>query len=65
MATNLGIDESLLSKAYELSGLKSKKATVNEALAEYVSRRKQLEIKKLFGKIDFDEDYDYKKGRHR
>ena len=65
MATNLGIDESLLNEAYQMSGLKSKKATVNEALAEYVRHRKQLEIIKVFGKIEMDQDYDYKKGRHR
>jgi hypothetical protein len=38
-------------------------ATVTEALEEYIRHRKQLEILDLFGKIDYDDDYDYKKGR--
>jgi hypothetical protein len=36
---------------------------VNAALEEYIRRRKQLEVIKLFGTIDFDPDYDYKKNR--
>jgi len=33
------------------------------ALNEFINRRKQMEILKLFGKLDPDPDYDYKKGR--
>ena len=63
MATNLAIDEKLLSEALRISGLKTKKDTVNEALKEYVLRRKQGEIVDLFGGISYAEDYDYKKLR--
>ena len=35
------------------------------ALKEFVDRRKQLEIIDIFGKMDPDPDYDYKKGRTR
>lgn len=65
MATNLSIDESLLSEAQKAAGLKTKKDTVNEALREFIQRRKQLEALTLFGQIDFDPEYDYKKGRSR
>src|SRR5262245_21033535 len=65
MATNLGIDETLLAEALRAGGHKTKKETVNEALREYVQRRKQIEIVKLFGKIDFDRAYDYKRQRKR
>ena len=65
MATNLAIDDKLLNVALEISGMKTKKDTVNLALKEFVDRRKQLEIIKLFGKMDPDPDYDYKKGRTR
>ena len=65
MATNLAINQELLLEALEVSGLKTKKDTVNLALKEFVNRRKQLEIFKLFGKLDPDPDYDYKKGRSR
>jgi Arc/MetJ family transcription regulator len=65
MATNLAIDDKLLSEALEIGGLKTKKETVNEALREFIQRRKQLEILKLSGKIDFDPNYDYKQQRRR
>ncbi len=63
MATNLAIDNKLLEEALLISGLKTKKDTVNIALKEFVNRRKQLEILELFGKLNPDENYDYKKGR--
>ncbi|MBW2590262.1 MAG: type II toxin-antitoxin system VapB family antitoxin [Deltaproteobacteria bacterium] len=65
MATNLAIDQYLLREALEVSGLKTKKDTVNMALKEFVNKRKQLEILNLFGKMDPDADYNYKKGRIR
>ena len=65
MPTNLSINPELLQKAFEISGLKTKKDTVNLALKELINRHKQLEIIDLFGKMDPDPDYDYKKGRSR
>ena len=65
MATNLAIDQNLLEKALEVSGFKTKKETVNLALQEFINRHKQLEILNLFGKMDPDPNYDYKKGRAR
>jgi len=61
--TNLHIDTDLLEKAQRVGGHRTKRETVNEALREYIDRRKQLDVLKLFGKIDFDPDYDYKKLR--
>ena len=63
MATNLAIDDQLLKEALLVSGLKTKKDTVNSALKEFVDRRKQQEIIELFGNLDPDPEYDYKKGR--
>ena len=63
MATNLSIDTRLLDEALVIGGLPTKKDTVNQALAEFVQKRKQREIKELFGKMPMDADYDYKKGR--
>ena len=65
MATNLSIDQNLLERALELSGERTKKATVNKALHEFIMRREQKHIVKLFGKLDWDEKYDYKKERSR
>lgn len=63
MATNLSIDTDLLSEALLISGLNTKKDTVNQALMEFVQRRKQREITFLFGQLPQDTNYDYKKRR--
>lgn len=65
MATNLAIDDELLDEALRVGGHRTKKATVTEALQEYIQRRKQAEILELFGQIDYDPEYDYKKQRNR
>lgn len=65
MATNLAIDDELLDEALRVGGHRTKKATVTEALQEYIQRRKQAEILDLFGQIDYDPEYDYKKQRSR
>jgi len=63
MATNLAIDDNLIEEARMLGKQKTKKAVVTEALEEYIQRRRQKDILNIFGKIDYDQDYDYKKQR--
>jgi hypothetical protein len=63
MPSNLVIDDDLLNLAKKISKHKTKRAVVNEALLEYIQRRKQFEITKIFGKIDYDEEFDYKEQR--
>ena len=63
MATNLALDDELIREAQKLSGHRTKKAAVTEALQEYIERRKQMEIINIFNKIEYDSDYDYKKQR--
>jgi Arc/MetJ family transcription regulator len=65
MPTNLAIDDDLLLEAQKISGLKTKKDTVNMALREFVNHRKQLEIIELFGVMEPDADYDYKNARQQ
>jgi hypothetical protein len=65
MATNLSIDPKLLERTLELSGERTKKAAVNRALREFIARREQKNIVNLFGKLDWDKEYDYKKDRTR
>ena len=61
MATNLAIDPMLLDKALEVGGEKTKKATVNRALREFIARREQERLLDLFGKLDWGEEFDYKR----
>ncbi len=63
MATNLAIDDRLIDEARRVGDHKTKKEAVTAALREYIDRRKQMEILKLFGTIDYDPTYDYKKIR--
>ena len=65
MPTNLAIDDDLLKSAQDIGVLKTKKNTVNLALEEFIHRRKQEKIINLFGTIDYDRGYDYKKFRNR
>lgn len=63
--TNLAIDDRLLNEALRIGGHRTKRETVDEALQEYIQRRKRQSFVKLFGKIDFRPDWDYKKARRR
>jgi len=65
VATNLAIDDNLLEEARIVGKHATKKAVVNEALTEYVQRRKQAEIIKLFNSVEYDSDYDYKVQRNK
>ena len=63
MATNLAIDDRLLEQAREVSGLRTKKAVVTQALVEYIQKRQQLKVLDLFGTVQYDPTYDYKAQR--
>ncbi|MBI2898534.1 MAG: type II toxin-antitoxin system VapB family antitoxin [Deltaproteobacteria bacterium] len=65
MPTNLNIDDRLLREALRLSGKRSKREAVNEALAEYVQKRRQRGVLKLFGSLEWDGGFDYKVERDR
>ncbi len=65
MATNLELDDGLIVQAVKLGGHRTKKAAVMQALNDYVSHLKQEEILDLFGKVDFDPEYDHKRQRAR
>jgi Arc/MetJ family transcription regulator len=63
MATNLAIDDRLIEEARRIGGHRTKKAAVTEALEEYVQRRHQMKILRLFGQVEYDPGYDYKEQR--
>ena len=63
MPTNLAIDDKLIEEALIVGQHRTKKAVVTEALHEYIQRRKQVEILDLFGTIEYEPDFDYKKQR--
>ncbi|OED36514.1 antitoxin [Chromatiales bacterium (ex Bugula neritina AB1)] len=65
MATNISIDPELLDKAMQVSGEKSKRAAVTQPLVEFIAKRERTRVKELFGELEWDSDYDYKKDRSR
>ena len=65
MATNLALDQRLLDEALRIGGRSTKKETVTEALEEYIARRKQSRVVELFGTVEYDAKYDYKRQRRR
>jgi hypothetical protein len=65
MPTNLALDDRLIEQAKKLGRHRTKKDTVNAALDEYIRRRKQAALVPLFGTIDYDARYDYKRERSK
>ena len=65
MATNLQIDDELITKAVKLGGHRTKKDAVTQALTGYIRHLEQERMLSLFGTVEFDPRYDYKKQRSR
>lgn len=65
MPTNLAIDDRLIAEAQKVGHHRTKKEAVTAALDEYIRKRKKLDVLEMFGKIDYDEDYNYKLERDR
>ena len=65
MATNLQIDDKLITKAVKLGGHRTKKSAVTQALSEYIHHLEQEKITSLFGTVVYEPGYDYKKQRKR
>ncbi len=58
MRTNIVIDDELMNKALEVSGLKTKKETVEVALRLLITLRNQANIRKYRGKLKWEGDLD-------
>jgi Arc/MetJ family transcription regulator len=65
VATNLQIDDELISKAVRLGGHKTKKAAVSKALVEYIHQLEQERILSMFGKVEYEPEYDYQGQRSK
>ena len=65
MRTNIVLDDVLVEEAMILSGARTKRELISNALREFVTTRKRLNLLDLDGKIKFSKDYDYKGLRER
>ena len=63
MTTNLKVDNKLVEEAVKLGKHKTKHAAVTKALKEYIREKKQSDVIKLFNKIEYEKNYNYKKQR--
>jgi Arc/MetJ family transcription regulator len=63
VVTNLQLDGRLIAEAARLGKHRTKEEAVTQALTEYVQNLRQEGILDLFGSIDFDPSYDYKRQR--
>ena len=62
MRTNVEIDDQLMRRALEASGLPTKKATIEEALRLLVRLAAGRELTEMAGKVEFFEGYDPEEG---
>ena len=60
MRTNIVLDDDLVSEARKLTGIKTKRQLVHEALKLLVETKKRRNLLDLDGKIRFAPGYDYK-----
>lgn len=65
MATNLALDPDLLDRALAVSGARTKKEAVTQALREFIASREQRRVVDLFGTLDWDASFDVRAERDR
>lgn len=58
MRTNIHLNDELISRALELSGLRTKKSVVEEALKVYVQMLNQQRTRQFRGKLTWEGDLD-------
>lgn len=58
MRTNIEIDDALMREALEASGLKTKRAAVEEGLRLLIRLRQQDAVRSLFGRVRWEGDLD-------
>jgi len=56
MRTNIVIDDNLMNDALQITGLKTKRETVELGLKTLIKLKKQAEIKQFKGKLKWDDD---------
>ena len=63
MRTNIDIDDELIAEAARLTGIKTKKELVHQALKTLIESKKRRSLLELVGKVELDPDYNYKAAR--
>ena len=58
MRTNIVLDENLIERAQKLTGIKTKREVVQEALRTLILLREQAEVRSLRGKLKWEGNLD-------
>jgi Arc/MetJ family transcription regulator len=58
MRTNVVIDEELIDQARALTGIRTKREVIHEALRTLIRLRQQAEVRNLGGKLQWEGDLD-------
>ena len=58
MRTNIVLDENLIERAQKLTGIKTKREVVQEALRTLILMREQAEVRHFRGKLKWEGDLD-------
>jgi Arc/MetJ family transcription regulator len=58
MRTNIVLDENLIERAQKLTGIKTKREVVQEALRTLILLREQAEVRNLRGKLKWEGNLD-------
>lgn len=56
MRTNIVLDDELVERAQQLSGIKTKREVVHEALRTFIRVQEQVSIRALRGKLQWEGD---------
>lgn len=60
MRTNIDIDDALIDEVMRVANVKTKKEAVHLALEEFLKVKKKKDLFDLAGKVEFENNYDYK-----
>lgn len=64
MRTNLVLDDELIERARQITGLKTKREIVQEALRTLIRLNEQAEVRVLRGKLKWEGDLDQLRAAH-
>jgi Arc/MetJ family transcription regulator len=65
MRTNVVLDDETIKEALKVTGIKTKREVIHQALLILIKTKKRKKLSDLKGKITFSEGYDHKKLRER
>ena len=60
----MNLKTELIEGAFKLSDLFTREQVINQALQEYIQRRKQLKLLDLFGTVEYHDNYNIKEHRN-